>query len=424
MDAFEIQGPAKLEGVVPISGSKNSTLPIIFSTLMCEGPVNLKNVPDVVDIYTTQKVFCALGLKWNWDGPTLFMEAQKVNSVEAPYDLVKKMRASVLCLGPLLARYGEAKVSFPGGCAIGARPINLHLDAFQKMGATVDISQGYVHAKAKRLKGAHIIFPKITVTGTANVICAAVLAEGETLISNAALEPEVIDLCHFLRACGAKIQGDGSNKITVQGIEKLGGATHEIMHDRIEFGTYAILAAATQSRLTLEGNFKGFGESVLAPLRQAGVLVTFQKESQEVYIDARENSIKPVSIKTMPYPGFATDLQAQWMALMTQATGPSVIHESVFENRFLHAAELSRMGAKIEIQDDSTAEVTPTPQGLTGTDVMATDLRASACLVIAGLIAKGTTRVRRIYHLDRGYEHMEKKLCEVGADIKRVNVKI
>lgn len=421
-DAFEITGPAKLDGALTISGSKNAALPILFASLMCTESVELDNVPDVVDIRTTLHLFKEFGIYAVQEGHHVRISPGALSSVEAKYDWVKKMRASVLCLGPLLTRYGEAIVSFPGGCSIGARPINLHLDALKFMGAHIDVYEGYVHAKTNRLKGATIMFPRVTVTGTENVVCAASLAEGQTTIYNAAQEPEVVDLCKFLKACGALIEGEGSSTLRIQGVSKLSGTKYSVMCDRIEYGTYAIAAAATRGRLVLMGELGELVDPVLSPLRQAGVSVTYHAVNHQTDVDARKCQLRSISVSTAPYPGFATDLQAQWMALMTQADGVCVIQENVFENRFLHAAELMRLGAKIEIQSGNKAIVTPTRGTLTGADVMATDLRASASLVIAGLVSEGVTRIRRIYHLDRGYEHMEKKLASVTANIRRIDL--
>jgi len=422
MDAFEIKGPVSLEGHVNISGAKNASLPILFASLMCTEDVALHNLPNVVDIRTTQRLLKGFGVSVALEEGKALIQPQHLNSVRANYNLVKKMRASVLCLGPLLAKHGEASVSFPGGCSIGARPIDFHLEALAKMGATIKIHEGYVHAKATKLKGARFRFPRVSVTGTENIICAACLAEGTTVIENAAREPEIIDLCRFLNQMGAKIEGEGTPKIHIQGVSSLKGGQYTVMCDRIEFGTYAIAAAATKGRLTLEGDFSLFADNILPFLIEVGVDCHYDSSRHHAVIDARKGMLKSVSVSTEPFPGFATDLQAQWMVLMTQADKECSIQESVFENRFMHAAELLRLGAKIKIQEGHTAIVTPTRGELMGADVMATDLRASACLVIAGLISQGTTRVRRIYHLDRGYEGMEQKLSGVGANIKRINL--
>ena len=415
MDTILIKGGKKLKGEVEISGAKNSALPIIASSILSTEECVLTNVPLLKDIQTIKLVLESMGARVRRDGYTFAIDAKDLKSCEAPYELVKTMRASVLVLGPLVARFGEARVSLPGGCAIGTRPVNLHIAGLQKMGAEVEIKYGYVEVRAKRLKGANISFDISTVTGTENIMMAAVLAEGETVIGNAACEPEVVDLANFLIKRGAKIKGAGTDTIIIEGVLRLSGGTYEIMPDRIETGTYLISGAITGGDVTVRRCIPSHIEAVLSKLSAVGVKTEVFSDSIRVVAD---RGISAVDVRTMPYPGFPTDMQAQIMALMTISNGLSVITETVFENRFIHVPELRRMGAKIKLQENYA--VVEGVKSLSGAPVMATDLRASASLVLAGLVAEGQTEVHRVYHLDRGYESMERKLSGLGADIVRV----
>ncbi len=419
MDKFIIKGGNRLVGEVTISGAKNSALPLMAATLLTEGNCTLSGIPDLRDINTMQKLMTSLGCEFSKEKKgVLKICAEKLVNCEAPYDLVRTMRASVLVLGPLVARMGKAKISLPGGCAIGDRPINLHIDALKKMGAKVEQSHGYVTASAKRLKGTRIYFDIPTVTGTENVIMAASLAKGETLIENAAKEPEIVDLVNFLKKMGAKIEGEGSSVIRVQGVDELKPASHKVIPDRIEAGSFMIAAAATAGNVLIKNCVIDHLDALVQKLTEAGVTINVEKAGVRV-IGKRD--IKSVDITTMPYPGFPTDLQAQFMALMCTARGLSVIRETIFENRFIHVSELKRMGADITIKDRNA--IVKGVDELTGAPVMVSDLRAGAALVIAGLMATGETEVLRIYHLDRGYESMEKKLNKLGAKIRRVKEK-
>ena len=415
MDKILIKGGKKLKGEVEISGAKNSALPIIASSILSTEECVLTNVPLLKDIQTIKLVLESMGARVRRDGYTFAIDAKDLKSCEAPYELVKTMRASILVLGPLVARFGEARVSLPGGCAIGTRPVNLHIAGLQKMGAEVEIKHGYVEVRAKRLKGANISFDISTVTGTENIMMAAVLAEGETVIGNAACEPEVVDLANFMIKRGAKIKGAGTDTIIIDGVSRLGGGTYEIMPDRIETGTYLISGAITGGDVTVRRCIPSHIEAVLSKLSAVGVKTEVFSDSIRVVAD---RGISAVDVRTMPYPGFPTDMQAQIMALMTISNGLSVITETVFENRFIHVPELRRMGAKIKLQENYA--VVEGVKSLSGAPVMATDLRASASLVLAGLVAEGQTEVHRVYHLDRGYESMERKLSGLGADIVRV----
>jgi len=415
VDTILIKGGKKLKGEVEISGAKNSALPIIASSILSTEECVLTNVPLLKDIQTIKLVLESMGARVRRDGYTFAIDAKDLKSCEAPYELVKTMRASVLVLGPLVARFGEARVSLPGGCAIGTRPVNLHIAGLQKMGAEVEIKYGYVEVRAKRLKGANISFDISTVTGTENIMMAAVLAEGETVIGNAACEPEVVDLANFLIKRGAKIKGAGTDTIIIEGVLRLSGGTYEIMPDRIETGTYLISGAITGGDVTVRRCVPSHIEAVLSKLSVVGVKTEVFSDSIRVVAD---RGISAVDVRTMPYPGFPTDMQAQIMALMTISNGLSVITETVFENRFIHVPELRRMGAKIKLQENYA--VVEGVKSLSGAPVMATDLRASASLVLAGLVAEGQTEVHRVYHLDRGYESMERKLSGLGADIVRV----
>ena len=415
MDKVLITGGRRLQGEVEISGAKNSALPIIASTILSADECVLSNVPLLKDIQTIKKLLECMGARIKREGCTLDVNTKDLKSCEAPYELVKTMRASVLVLGPLVARFGEARVSLPGGCAIGTRPINLHIAGLQKMGAEVEIKHGYVEVRAKRLKGAKIYFDISTVTGTENLMMAAVLADGVTVLGNAACEPEVVDLANFLMKRGAKIRGAGTDTIIIEGVARLSGGSYEVMPDRIEAGTYLACGAITGGDVTVKRCIPAHLEAVLATLRAAGLKTEVTSDSIRVIAD---NGITAVDVRTMPYPGFPTDMQAQIMALMTIGRGLSVITETIFENRFIHVPELRRMGANIKLQGNYA--IVEGVKNLTGAPVMATDLRASASLVVAGLVAEGKTEIHRIYHLDRGYERMEEKLSQLGAEIIRV----
>lgn len=416
MDKLRVTGGVRLEGQVRISGAKNSALPAMAASLLTADAVNLANVPLVNDIFTTRRLLRELGVAVEFEGDhSARLRAEKILSHEAPYDLVKTMRASVLVLGPLLARTGHARVSLPGGCAIGARPINLHIKGFEKLGATVRTEHGYVEASANRLTGAEILFDKSTVTGTENLMMAAALAEGRTILQNAACEPEVVDLAEMLNKMGAKIEGAGTPAITIDGVRELKGTTHRIIPDRIEAGTFLVAGAITNGELELIDSNPIHLASVIDKLRETGVNVETAPGRMTVH---GSTELTAADVVTKEYPGFATDMQAQYMALMTQASGTSVITENIFENRFMHASELMRMGANIKI-DGSRAIVTGKTR-LTGANVIASDLRASASLIVAALAADGITVVDRVYHLDRGYEKIEEKLRSVGAQIERL----
>lgn len=415
MDKFIIKGGKKLSGTVEIRGAKNAALPIMAATLLAPGTHTLRNVPNLRDITTMRKLLNHLGCEVDVGNDGMTIRADHLNFDEAPYELVKTMRASVLVLGPLVARMRHARVSLPGGCAIGARPINLHLKALEEMGADIRLKEGYIDVIASRLQGAQIEFDTVTVTGTENVMMAAVMANGRTTILNAAREPEVMDLAQFLISMGAHIEGAGSDKIVIEGTAQLKPSTHTIVPDRIEAGTFMMAAAITGSEITLKNAPSEFLQTAMARLSDAGVSFENTKEGLKVKGPHRPES---VNITSAPHPGFATDLQAQFSALMSIAKGTSIISETIFENRFMHVPELNRMGADIQI-DGSTAIVKGVKK-LKGAPVMATDLRASASLVLAGLAAEGTTEIDRIYHIDRGYEHIEERLKRLGADIERV----
>jgi UDP-N-acetylglucosamine 1-carboxyvinyltransferase len=416
MDKLKITGGHALEGEVRVSGAKNSALPAMAASLLTADEVFLENIPLVNDIFTTRRLLRELGLSVEFEGDhSVRLRAPKILSYEAPYDLVKTMRASVLVLGPLLARTGRARVSLPGGCAIGARPINLHIKGLEKLGATVRTEHGYVEAIAERLSGAEIQFDKITVTGTENLMMAAALADGQTVLQNAACEPEVVDLAEMLTGMGAKIQGAGTPTITIQGVKELHGTNHRVIPDRIEAGTFLIAGAITKGELNITNASPAHLASVIEKLRETGTHIETSASQMQV---KGNGALNAVDIVTKEYPGFATDMQAQYMALMTQAAGISVITENIFENRFMHASELMRMGASIEI-DGARAIVTGKTR-LTGANVIASDLRASASLVLAALVAEGSTVIDRVYHLDRGYEKIEEKLQSVGAQIQRL----
>lgn len=427
MDAFRIEGNRRLAGSVSISGAKNAALPALAASLLTGEPLHLANLPPVADLKTMCRLLSGMGVEISGEPPGLVrVKAERVVSTEAPYDLVRTMRASILVLGPLLSRFGEARVSLPGGCAIGVRPVDLHLKALEAMGARIAVEKGYIHAHVSRvgplrghLKGASIHFPSSTVTGTENVLLAAALAQGETRIENAAREPEVEDLALLLNRMGASIQGAGSSTITVEGVDSLHGTgerAHEVVPDRIEAGTYLVAGAITGGDVTASGARPAHLESFLTALEDSGVQVERGASSIRV---AAPGPLRSVSIETAPHPGFPTDLQAQFMALMTRAQGSSSIVERIFENRFLHAGELVRLGAAITL--DGHTAVVRGPSRLQGAPVTASDLRASAALVLAGLAADGQSLIRRIYHLDRGYAGMERRLAGLGAHVERVS---
>nr|WP_245172332.1 UDP-N-acetylglucosamine 1-carboxyvinyltransferase [Burkholderia sp. AcTa6-5] len=416
MDKLVIEGGRRLAGEIVVSGAKNAALPILCAGLLSAEPVELDNVPNLKDVRTTLKVLNQMGVKSETDGGRVQLDASRVDNLVAPYELVKTMRASILVLGPLLARFGEAKVSLPGGCAIGARPVDQHIKGLQAMGAEISIEHGFIEARAKRLKGARIVTDMITVTGTENLLMAATLADGETVIENAAREPEVSDLAHLLVAMGAKIDGIGTDRLVIQGVERLHGARHSVIPDRIEAGTFLCAVAAAGGDVMLTGVRPHILDAVIDKLREAGVSIEEGNSWLRVKMDRRPSA---VTIRTSEYPAFPTDMQAQFMALNTVATGTAQVVETIFENRFMHVQELNRLGANITI-DGNTALVTGVDK-LSGANVMATDLRASASLVIAGLRADGETLVDRIYHLDRGYDRMETKLTAVGANVRRLS---
>lgn len=417
MDKLLIQGGACLKGKVEISGAKNAALPILAGTLLATEPVTVRNVPHLKDVTTTLSLLQMMGVQITVDDRlNVEADASNVNRREAPYELVKTMRASILVLGPLVARFGEADVSLPGGCAIGARPVNLHVAGLQAMGADVSVENGFIKARAKRLEGAHIVFDTVTVTGTENLLMAAVLADGETVLENAAREPEVTDLANFLIGMGANIEGAGTGTITVQGVEKLGGTDYSVLPDRIETGTYLVGAAMTGGHIKVTNTAPETLEGVLIKLAEAGADIT----TGPTWIELNMHGKRPhsVDVRTAPYPAFPTDMQAQFCAMNAVADGIGTITETVFENRFQHVLELQRMGADIQLEGNTA--ICTGVDNLTAAPVMATDLRASASLVLAALAADGETLVDRVYHVDRGYERIEEKLRQLGATIRRV----
>jgi UDP-N-acetylglucosamine 1-carboxyvinyltransferase len=417
MDKFVIEGGTPLQGTIATSGSKNSALPALAAALLTADTVVLERIPRVRDIRTMERLLIDIGSETEIDEERVTLKTPRIVSPEAPYELVKTMRASSLVLGPLVARAGRARVSLPGGCAIGARPINFHLAGLQHLGARVSQEHGYIEAVAPDgLKGGQVVFERITVTGTEDILMAAVLAEGETVIENAAREPEVVDLAHLLRKMGARIEGEGTSVIRVQGVSSLHGATHEIIADRIEAGTFVIAGAISGGQLKVTGCVPEHLAALIGKLLEAGVRVA-QTDESTVEVEAN-GALHPVDMTTEEYPGFATDLQAQYMALMTQADGISIVTETIFENRFMHAQELMRMGANIRL--DGRRAIIAGRNRLTGAGVIASDLRASASLVLAALVAKGETVIDRVYHIDRGYEKIEEKLRGAGAKIRRV----
>ena len=415
MDQFRLVGPVALSGEVSVSGAKNAALPCLAASLLTAEPVRLENVPPVRDVRTMRRLLAHIGTA-SADEPdgALALETPRVGSADAPYEVVKTMRASVLVLGPLLARGGYVRVSLPGGCAIGVRPIDLHLAAFRRMGAEVNLEHGYVEARAARLTGAEIAFETVTVTGTENAMLAASLARGTTVLRNAAREPEVVDLADLLRAMGGRVSGDGTEVVTIEGVEALHGARHAVVPDRIEAGTYAVAAALTRGDVRIAGSVPQHLSALLDRLGAAGASVEAADGALRVRARGR---LAAADVATAPHPGFPTDLQAQWMALATSLDGTSAITETIFENRFQHVAELRRMGARIRL--GGRTAVVDGPTALTGAHVMASDLRASAALVVAGLAAAGETVVHRVYHLDRGYDRMEEKLARLGATVVR-----
>ncbi len=421
MDKILIQGGRRLEGEVAVSGSKNAALPILISALLTAEPCYYQGIPDLVDIHTALKLLSGLGVRVKKEGDPavavgqFMLQADHVNKLEAPYDLVKTMRASFLVLGPLLGRFGAALVSTPGGCAIGTRPVNLHLKGLAEMGASIDLVHGYMEAKAKRLEGARIYLDLPSVGATENLMMAASLAEGTTVIENAAKEPEIEELATVLNKMGAKIHGAGSNIVKIEGVDELHGVSYRVIPDRIEAGSFIVAAALTRGDVRVLGARPDHLDAFLLKLKEAGVALTIGADEIRVKGDGKAKS---VDITTLPYPGFPTDLQAQMMVLMSVSEGVSVITETIFENRFMHAQELVRMGADIRLEGNRA--MVKGVDGLSGAPVMATDLRASVSLVLAGLVAKGKTEITRVYHLDRGYEHIERKLSALGADIQRI----
>ena len=416
MDKLRIEGGVRLEGEVRVSGAKNAALPLMCASLLTAEPLRLSNVPHLRDVSTMVRLLSEMGVAASLDDRSgLELQAARISEPLASYDLVKTMRASILVLGPLLARCGEARVSLPGGCAIGLRPVDQHIKGLQQMGAEVKVEQGYIHASARRLKGARIVTDMVTVTGTENLMMAACLAEGTTVIENAACEPEVVDLAECLIAMGARIRGAGTGTISIEGVKSMRGADHAILPDRIETGTFLVAAAATGGKVQLRNTHGRLLDAVLDKLREAGAVIDAQPDGIAIEMKGRPRA---VNLRTAPYPAFPTDMQAQFMALDAIAEGTGIIAETIFENRFMHALELQRLGADIDISGN-TAVVRGVPR-LQGATVMATDLRASASLVVAGLVAEGATTIDRIYHLDRGYESIEEKLSQLGARIRRV----
>ena len=415
MDKLQIVGGKRLQGEISVSGAKNAALPILCAGLLTAGDLQLSNVPRLHDVRTMLKLLEKTGLKVQQDDEKVTLNGSAIDTLEAPYELVKTMRASILVLGPLLARFGEAKVSLPGGCAIGSRPVDQHIKGLRAMGAEITIEGGYIYAKAKKLKGARIHTDMITVTGTENLLMAATLAEGETVLENAAREPEVTDLANLLVSMGAKIDGIGTDRLVIQGVAELHGAQHAVISDRIEAATFLCAVAATGGDIVLTNTRTDIFDVALEKLREIGLQLTVGGDTIRAKMDGRPH---PVSFRTTEYPGFPTDMQAQFMAVNTIAEGPSKVTETIFENRFMHVQEMNRLGAQISTEGN-TAFIKGVSR-LVGAPVMATDLRASASLVIAGMAAEGTTLIDRIYHLDRGYDRMEVKLSAVGADIVRI----
>jgi UDP-N-acetylglucosamine 1-carboxyvinyltransferase len=416
MQKLSIQGGVPLSGEIRVSGAKNAALPILAASLLADSALRVANLPRLRDVETMLALLGRMGAGVSREDGAAVLDAARIAEPFAPYELVKTMRASILVLGPLVARFGEARVSLPGGCAIGERPVDLHLKGLEAMGAAVGIEAGYIHATAPRLRGARIVMDTVTVTGTENLMMAACLADGETVLENAAREPEVVDLARCLVAMGARIRGHGTDVIVVEGVPRLGGADHAVMPDRIEAGTFLAAAAATRGRVTLTHAPVAALDAVVEKLREAGAEIAATGDTLSIRMAGRPRS---VSVRTAPYPAFPTDMQAQFLALNTIASGTALVTETIFENRFMHVQELRRLGARIDIEGNTA--VVHGVERLNGATVMATDLRASASLVIAGLVAGGETVVDRIYHLDRGYEHLEDKLGRLGARVRRVN---
>ena len=417
MDKLQITGGLPLEGEVRISGAKNATLPILAGALLADGPVTVGNVPHLQDVTTTIELLGRMGVTVTVDERMrIEVDPTTIRHYVAPYDLVKTMRASILVLGPLVARYGSADVSLPGGCAIGARPVNIHVAGLQAMGAAIHIEGGYIRARAARLKGARLVLDTVTVTGTENLMMAAALADGETLIENAAREPEVIDLANFLNAMGARVRGAGTDRIVVEGVEKLRGTSYDVLPDRIEAGTYLVAGAITRGHVRVKNTRPEHLDAVLAKLQEAGA--TIATGENWIELDMRGRRPRSVDVRTAPYPAFPTDMQAQFAALDTVADGVGTVIETIFENRFMHMLEMRRMGAEIRLEGNTA--IIRGVEKLNAAPVMATDLRASASLVLAGLVAEGRTDIERIYHIDRGYEAIEEKLMQLGAQIRRV----
>jgi UDP-N-acetylglucosamine 1-carboxyvinyltransferase len=417
MDKLQIQGGVPLEGEVRISGAKNATLPILAGALLADDPVTVANVPHLNDVTTTVELIGRMGATVTINEKmSIEIDGSTVKECFAPYELVKTMRASILVLGPLLARFGKADVSLPGGCAIGSRPVNIHVAGLQAMGADITIEGGYIRARASRLKGARLVLDTVTVTGTENLMMAATLADGETILENAAREPEVVDLANFLIAMGAKIQGAGTDKIAIQGVKRLRGTSYEVLPDRIESGTYLVAGAITRGIVRIKNTRPEHLDAVLVKLEEAGAKLGIGENWIE--IDMRGRRPSSVDVRTAPYPAFPTDMQAQFAALNTIASSVGTIIETIFENRFMHMLEMRRLGAEIRLEGNTA--IIRGVERLTAAPVMATDLRASASLVLAGLVAEGRTDVERIYHIDRGYEAIEEKLAQLGAQIKRV----
>ncbi|HFD81477.1 MAG TPA: UDP-N-acetylglucosamine 1-carboxyvinyltransferase [Gammaproteobacteria bacterium] len=417
MDKLCITGNGPLDGEITISGAKNAALPVLAATLLSAEPVTVRNVPHLRDITTTLELMGRFGTRIELaERMELVADNSQISDLRAPYELVKTMRASILVLGPLLARFGEAEVSLPGGCAIGSRPVNLHIQGLKAMGADIRIEDGYIHARASRLRGTRFLFDVISVTGTENLMMAATLAEGTTVLENAAREPEIVDLADCLVTMGARIRGAGSDTITIEGVERLHGGSHTIIPDRIETGTFLVAAAATGGNIRLRNTRPAYLDAVVEKLREAGCDI--DSDDEGISLDMRGRRTRAVNLTTAPYPAFPTDMQAQFVALNASAEGTATVKETIFENRFMHVQELQRMGADIELQHNTA--IIRGIDTLHGAPVMATDLRASACLVIAGLAAEGETVIDRIYHLDRGYECIEEKLAQLGARIRRV----
>ena len=416
MNKLMINGGVRLKGDVRISGAKNAVLPILAATLLAEGPATIENVPHLHDVTTTVELLGCMGVTVSIDEKlSVEVDCSTIENYTAPYHLVKTMRSSILVLGPLLARYGVAEVSLPGGCAIGSRPVDLHIKGLQDMGAEIEVSNGYIHAKADRLKGARLVMDIVTVTGTENLMMAGALADGTTIIENAAREPEVVDLANFINAMGGKVSGAGTDTITIEGVETLHGTRYRVLPDRIETGTFLVAAAITGGSIKVKDTAPRLLDAVIDKLREAGAKI--EVGDDWIFLDMEGKRPKAVNIRTAPYPAFPTDMQAQFAALNTIAEGTSTVVETIFENRFMHVQELKRMGADIEIEGNTA--IIRGVDALTSAPVMATDIRASASLIIAGLVASGETEVQRIYHIDRGYENIEEKLALLGAKIRR-----